>query len=366
MLIHFFKGNITHLTPGNMSSYISYGENLGFNKQLFLISNRLRNLSPKDIEMYKSLFLPSDKSCHYKIWTSSFEIFKIVLKIQKDDRIIFHSMLNPVFLRFLVYFILLCRGFLNNVVLVCWNLSDAIIQSDRFYIRIYNYINLLFIKRFRRICLISETDKKIFEDNFKTNNATLLPLLNVGVRLTYHKYRKVEVGQPLRIMVSHSGWQHNNHIESFRLLERFRLNNIEVLCPLCYGDKDYINKIISEGEKIFGDKFKYFTELMPYDDYVNYLNKYVAIYVTSANIQTGLGAANILLRSGAKIFVGNNLYDSYQSMGVTVEKVNVLKNIPFDVLSAPLDDQLYNQNIEALLKFYDSDRILEEYKLILN
>ena len=167
-------------------------------------------------------------------------------------------------------------------------------------------------------------------------------------------------------MVSHSGWQHNNHIESFRLLERFRLNNIEVLCPLCYGDKDYINKIISEGEKIFGDKFKYFTELMPYDDYVNYLNKYVAIYVTSANIQTGLGAANILLRSGAKIFVGNNLYDSYQSMGVTVEKVNVLKNIPFDVLSAPLDDQLYNQNIEALLKFYDSDRILEEYKLILN
>ena len=100
---------------------------------------------------------------------------------------------------------------------------------------------------------------------------------------------------------------------------------------------------------------------MPYDDYVNYLNKYVAIYVTSANIQTGLGAANILLRSGAKIFVGNNLYDSYQSMGVTVEKVNVLKNIPFDVLSAPLDDQLYNQNIEALSKFYDSDRILYEH-----
>lgn len=365
MLIHFFKGNITHLTPRNISNYISHSGEEGFEKQLFLIANPSGILSNKDLNTYISLFKKTNSSCSYKIWVSSYEIIRIIFKIQKNDRIIFHSMIHPVTLRFLIYLVLYCRGLLSNTILVCWNLSDAIIQSDRLFIHIYNKIHYFFLKRFRQICLISKIDKEFFESKCKTNNAILLPLLTNGVKIQSVKYPKIGTDGTLRIMVSHSGWAHNNHIDSFRVLERFNTENIEIICPLCYGDEDYISRVVMEGQKMFGGKFKYFTELMPYDEYVDYLNTHVAIYVTSADIQTGLGAANILLRSGARLFVGQNLLDSYKSMGVKVDSVNILKRIIFDELKESVDDTLYRQNIEALSSFYDSNRIFEQYKSIL-
>lgn len=365
MLIHFFKGGITHITPMNLNTYIKKGLNLDCGYQLFFISNQKNTLSEKDIDMYKMLFDGNDVRNKYQFWSSPKIILKQIVKLKADDKLIFHSMINPFWLRLLIYIILFCKSKLKDCVLVCWNLSDATIISNVFIIKLYNKIHYFFLRKMRKVCLITLEDKTIFDSDSKALNSILLPLMRDEnpVAVKHNKYKDDGV---LKIMVSHSGWEHNNHFHSFNLLRKFKDENIQIFCPLCYGDTKYIEKVIETGKTIFGDKFRYIRELMPYDKYVDYLNSNIAVYITSADIQTGLGAANILLRSGARLFLGENLLRFYKELGVTVDSYEAINNFSYSQLCEPISDTVYNKNIENITKFYDCETIFNEYKKILN
>jgi hypothetical protein len=147
------------------------------------------------------------------------------------------------------------------------------------------------------------------------------------------------------IMVSHSGWPHNNHIQSFDLLKRFR-GRVRITCPLCYGDNAYIDKVIMVGKKYFGEDFVYFTDLLPLKEYSK-LHQTMDIYVSSASVQTGLGAIFCAMESGSKIFLKDNLYQSLSSLSYKINHVDDLNDISYEELVYPIayDDALYNVEI---------------------
>lgn len=363
MLVHFYIGSYVHLSPKNISNYIQQRESLGVDKQIFLISNPHNKLSEASIKTYQSLFNENDMVNSFMIWKTPIEVFRVLINIHKNDTIIFHSIVDHLILRYLIYLILFCSRRLKNVILICWNLSDAFVPLFSFKIKLYNILNWFFIKRFKKVVLISKEDKELFESYYSGNNSALLPLLRAGQEPEYRKYQKTDA--PLGIMVSHSGWEHNNHLKSFKLIERFKEENIVVVCPLCYGNQSYINKIISVGKQIFGDKFIYFTTLAPYEEYVQYLNQEIAIYITAAQVQTGIGTVNVLLRSGAKVFAEGNILESYRSMGITMGTTKDLLDLNYAELKSPIDDNTYKDNMNALSEFYDPHTILEKYKEIL-
>ena len=359
MLIHFFNGINYHLSYRNIESYILRHNDLNFDQQLFLIySNGVSEQMRND---YAALF-EGLVNIDYILWDGVSDLKLVLKRINNSDRVIFHSSVLSYHLKFLIYIILSFKSMLSHSILVCWNFSDAVSESTSFKSKVYNRINYIFQSRFKKICLISPEDKTRYDKYYTKNNSILLPLL-LSKTIMPVPYIKQPAGR-VAVMVSHSGWQHNNHEHSFRMLKNIDNDSIIVFCPLCYGDPDYIKYVISLGKSLFGDRF--ITELMPYGDYNNYLNTEIDIYVTSAQLQTGLGASNILLRSGAKIYVGNNLCESYKHIGVQVHSIDEFNNISYEEFIKMDDDSIYNENMKNLTIFYDSERILNEYKNILH
>ena len=75
-----------------------------------------------------------------------------------------------------------------------------------------------------------------------------------------------------RILVAHSAHPGNCHIESFHMLEHLKNEDIEIICPLSYGIPEYRDKVIAEGRRIFGEKFRPLTEFMQKEDYIQLVN----------------------------------------------------------------------------------------------
>src|SRR5690606_36973758 len=83
-----------------------------------------------------------------------------------------------------------------------------------------------------------------------------------------------------KIMVSHSGWCHNKHTHTFNLIRTKVKEDVEIICPLAYGDQNYIDEVITVGESLFGNRFKYFTKLKDKADYEKMLST-VSVFITS-------------------------------------------------------------------------------------
>lgn len=360
MIVHFFNGINFHLSYRNIKSYISRHRDFEVNDQIFLIY--ANNISEVNRLEYAKLFVGLDYlSCIF--WNNYEDISYLFKNLKSTDRIIFHSSVLSYRLKFQIYIKLFFINMLKNSILVCWNFSDAYSDSVSCKSKVYNWVNNFFQSKFKSVCLITPGDKIMYDSLYKNNNSILLPLLSSHTPhpLRYNK----QVDGRVTVMVSHSGWPHNNHDKSFSFLKRIDNGNLLVFCPLCYGDSNYIEHVVTIGKSLFGDRFNYITELMPYEDYKNYLNNNIDIYLTSADLQSGLGASNILLRGGAKIYVGDNLYKSYKLIGVNVHSTSECEYINYDQFVKEDNDQQYYENMKNITSFYDSDRILSQYKSIL-
>lgn len=171
--------------------------------------------------------------------------------------------------------------------------------------------------------------------------------------------RKKINGGSVNIMVSHSGWPHNRHHMSFELLTSFASENIKIICPLCYGEKKYIEDVVKEGKSVFGEKFNYFTELKSAEEYDELLHS-IDIYVSAASIQTGLYALMTTIVSGAKVYITGNLYDSMREYGFIVNNFNALLDLSYERFSTELDDKSYEQNVNIYSSRYINIGELQE------
>ena len=105
-----------------------------------------------------------------------------------------------------------------------------------------------------------------------------------------------------KLLVGHSAFDSGRHIDAFRILEHLKDENIEIICPLSYGNPEYRDEVIKAGKNIFGSKFTPITDLMSKDDYINFLAQCDAgIYATRT--QQAMGNIHLLLRLGKKVYI---------------------------------------------------------------
>lgn len=106
-----------------------------------------------------------------------------------------------------------------------------------------------------------------------------------------------------RIQVAHSASRSNNHFECLNAISQFVNEELEVICPLSYGDASYSAEVKEIGEKIFGNK-KFFVmqQFLSSEKYADYLAS-IDIAIFGANRQEGLGNIFALLYLGKKVFI---------------------------------------------------------------
>lgn len=104
------------------------------------------------------------------------------------------------------------------------------------------------------------------------------------------------------ILIGNSATETNRHSEIFHMLKNHP--NIDIVVPLSYGDNDYRTRIIEEGQKIFGIRFKPILNLMTHNDYINFL-KTVDIAIFNNNRQQAGGNILTLLGLGKTVYLSD-------------------------------------------------------------
>lgn len=163
---------------------------------------------------------------------------------------------------------------------------------------------------------------------------------------------------PIKICIGNSATKTNNHIEVLEILRKYKDENIKIICPLSYGDKNYADEVAAYGKQIFGDKFEALTDYISKESYFKMLSD-CRIGIFNHNRQQGMGNINALIAMGAKLYMktDTSMWKTYkEERGYTIFDIeeisqkNFAEFIRFDE-SAAISN--YNQS-----KYYNSG----EYK----
>lgn len=169
----------------------------------------------------------------------------------------------------------------------------------------------------------------------------------------YETLAKQKSESPKILIVGNSADSSNHTLEVLDQLKKYRDKDIQVICPLSYGDSDgYAQKVIKKGKSIFENKFRALTEYMDYDDYVNLVSKAI-VGVFNNDRQQARGNILLMLGCGAKVFLreSGTLYTDFSENGFIVFPIDSISEMDFDSFVG-LSKEDANKN-EALMKAYN-------------
>lgn len=131
----------------------------------------------------------------------------------------------------------------------------------------------------------------------------------------------------INILVGNSADPSNNHLEVFDKLEAYKDQGIKIYAPLTYGNPDYAKMIIEQGKQRFGDKFKPLTEHMPFNQYLEFLDK-IDIAIFNHQRQQAFGNIITLLGFGKKVYLNsvstlNGVFKEFEITAFDVSDLNI-------------------------------------------
>lgn len=157
----------------------------------------------------------------------------------------------------------------------------------------------------------------------------------------------------------------NNHDYAYKYLKHVNLNGKTIVAPLSYGgDKSYINHVVEQGKRLFGDNFKGLLKFLPLDEY-NRLMLNAEICVFSSWRQEANGNVIIALYLGSKVFMSHRspLYTYYKNMGI---KLFELESVTNEEIRIPLSVEDKAKNREILINNFSLKRQIESIQKIWN
>jgi dTDP-N-acetylfucosamine:lipid II N-acetylfucosaminyltransferase len=346
MIYHFFDGNIQHLTPRIIKSILQNAKETnekGIDAHYFcimLFTPGMKYLNYSD--SYLSTFNEFDFK-NFIVFENELVMMKYLLKINKyENRILFHSSI-PSKNIFKYYALLYLRGNLKACSLVCWGQNDLNIDiKNRIKRLVVNfYLNIIY-KNMQNIITLSLGDQKICAKYYPKAKCLYSPYVQKEEE-QYLTIKEENYSDETKIMISHSGWPHNNHIKAFKILEKFKNEKIKIICPLCYGEQEYITRVIEYGSKTFKEKFEYFTDIKPRNEYELLVSK-IDIYISCSLIQTGLYVLGKTIPRGKRVYIDGNLLASMRDSGFYVDDVNEIEKMTFAQFKKVLSKEKAEEN----------------------
>lgn len=163
----------------------------------------------------------------------------------------------------------------------------------------------------------------------------------------------------VKILLGNSADPSNNHEEALDKLAKFKDENIQIFCPLSYGNKTHADKIIKLGKDIFGNKFTPMTRFMKLDEYNKFLSG-IDILVFNHDRQQGMSTVRVTLGMGKKVYLrdGISSYEMFQKNGIEI--------FPISDLNIDVDFHGKEKNIEQIRKSYSELALINNLKFLFN
>lgn len=279
-----------------INEYIDFiNENFNRSEHIFLVikGKALSRMKGKVVQ-YENVILFEDN------YSSILNIKRI---ISKADNVILHSLFNMK----INYMLFLNKSIIRKSNWIIWG-------GDLYYFKyrkrslksnLKEVIRKRIISNLREITAIIKGDYnlaiEVYGGNALYNYASYILPVNFAM-LDKVKDTSRNKSDDIYIQVGNSADKTNNHVEILHCLEKYKNNNIKILCPLSYGDKEYAREIINLGKSIFGDKFIEITKYLSPEEYSEVLSK-VDIAIFNHERQQGLGNILALLYLGKKVYI---------------------------------------------------------------
>jgi hypothetical protein len=279
----------------------------------------------------------------------------------RADKIIFHGM----FSESLNIFLFTHRNILNKAVWMIWG-ADIYPKyySDKLkYFIFEKVIRTSVVRSFHTISALVPQDYEKLKEIYNTKTPYIQAFYPNPVDFGMFSDYKVQSykNQTLTVLCGNSADPANNHLQMFDMLERFRNENIKIICPLSYGgSKDYIQKIIEYGRSIFGGNIEFLQKFMPAAEYAKVLAK-CDIAVMNHSIQKALGNIIALLYLGKKVFIRSQTtsFRFFNSMGVQISSADEISFMSFKNFSSVLHD---SQNSSLIYSFFSESNCIQMWK----
>ncbi len=159
------------------------------------------------------------------------------------------------------------------------------------------------------------------------------------------------------LMVGHSGYAYVNHLDSIDFLKDKLSPNVNVVVPLSYGDKAYIDHVTEVSGGAFGTRFVPITKYMSFEEYLIVLKSCDALFL-SLNTAKAMGNLHTLLLLGKRIFIKREMlaYAYFERIGI---KVNTHEEFSEELLRQPEKEDVVQNNIDIIL---DIHSLAKHYK----
>lgn len=167
------------------------------------------------------------------------------------------------------------------------------------------------------------------------------------------------------IQVGNSADPANRHLELFDLLARMNLSDVNVFCPLSYGNMDYAKQVSEQGRKLFGDRFRPLETTVSLDEYMKMLSS-VDLAIMNYRTQKGLGNAIILLSLGKKLYLPADTTPSRyfsEYLGLSIYDTTRLAKETDKTLFS-FDAEKGRHNREVIRREYSDSRCAELWKAV--
>lgn len=342
----------------------------------FYILVKNTNTPLKHVDKVKSVFLIDDLN-------------PILNKIAQSDILVFHS-LDPDFYQLIrklplnIKCIWMCFGFeiyndsnyISQKKILAKQTYKALEKKKNNFKRVfkealYPYHRFLFksdyysrseIKKLviSRMDYLCSTYKEEFEEI-----QSLINLKKKYFAFTYYPLEKiVDVNEQIlterpNVLIGNSGFNTSNHRDAFSKIKDYNLHDKKVIAPLAYGNKNYINEIIDDGKRLFGDNFLPLTSFQELKKY-NEVLKTCGISIFYNYRQQAIGNTISSLWFGSKIFFNENntFYKFLKRIGLIV--YNFDKELTEESFNTLLSLKEINHNRSILFKYFNSEYLIEE------
>jgi hypothetical protein len=158
----------------------------------------------------------------------------------------------------------------------------------------------------------------------------------------------------VRILVGNSATETNCHLEAFALIARHARDDMEVHCPLSYGDAKYRELVIANGRALFGSRFKPMLDMLPLAAYNDFLTG-IDIAVMHHNRQQGMGNIVSLLALGKKVFMRPDQAHTRHLNQIGLATYDLSEFEP-----TPLPPDIRARNIDTARAYFCADRLADD------
>lgn len=191
--------------------------------------------------------------------------------------------------------------------------------------------------------------------------------LNFEISKVQQDASSYDGSRPLRIMLGNSADPTNNHVDACMFLKKTILSDIEIYCPLSYGNQKYASEFQQWANDHLKTIFHPILEFLDRERYIKLLNS-MDIVVMYHNRQQAFGSIVTSLCLGKPVFIKKEspLYSMLSKMEVpNVYSTNKLRNCDIQQLCS-IAQKNRDLCLSIIQKYYSENARLSNLKKIIS